>query len=40
MVEKLKIIQHHGTGPYWDKKMWTAEGQQVIKEVQDYVNRR
>ena len=24
---------------YWDKKMWTAEGQIVVKEVQDYVNR-
>lgn len=28
-----------GTGPYWDKKMWTAEGQDVVKEVQEYVNR-
>ena len=28
-----------GTGPYWDKKMWSAEGQDVVKEVQDYVNR-
>jgi hypothetical protein len=28
-----------GTGPYWDKKMVTAEMQDVIKEVQDYVNR-
>lgn len=23
-----------GTGPYWDKKMWTAEGQDVVNEVQ------
>lgn len=29
-----------GTGPYWDKQMWTAEGQDVIKEVQGYVNGR
>jgi hypothetical protein len=28
-----------GTGPYWDKKMVTAEMQDVIKEVQNYVNR-
>ena len=28
-----------GTGPYWDKKMWTAEGKDVVKEVQEYVNR-
>ncbi len=28
-----------GTGSYWDKKMWTAEGQDVVREVQKYVNR-
>ena len=28
-----------GTGPYWDKQMWSAEGQDVVREVQDYVNR-
>ena len=28
-----------GTGPYWDKRMWSAEGQDVIQEVQDYINR-
>ena len=28
-----------GTGPYWDKRMWTAEGEKVIEEVQKYVNR-
>lgn len=28
-----------GTGPYWDKRMWSAEGQNVINEVQKYVNR-
>lgn len=28
-----------GTGPYWDKRMWSAEKDIVIKEVQDYVNR-
>jgi len=27
-----------GTGPYWDKRMWSAEGQEVIREVQEYVN--
>lgn len=29
-----------GTGSYWDKKMWTAEKDDVIKEVQDYVRKR
>lgn len=26
-----------GTGPYWDKRMWSAEGQEIVKEVQRYV---
>lgn len=26
-----------GTGPYWDKKMVSAEIQEVIKEVQDEI---
>ena len=28
-----------GTGPYWDKRMVSAEMQDVVKEVQNYVNR-
>ena len=28
-----------GTGPYWDKRMVSAEIDSVVKEVQDYVNR-
>jgi hypothetical protein len=28
-----------GTGTYWDKRMWSAEGQNVVQEVQDYVDR-
>lgn len=28
-----------GTGPYWDKKMWSAEGQKVIQEVQKEIRR-
>lgn len=23
-----------GTGPYWDKRMWSAEGGTVVREVQ------
>ena len=26
-----------GTGPYWDKRMVSAEMSQVVKEVQNYV---
>ena len=28
-----------GTGPYWDRKMWTAEGENVVYEVQNYFER-
>lgn len=28
-----------GTGPYWDERMKSAEMQDVVKEVQDYINR-
>ena len=35
------IVQHYttaGTGPYWDKRMWSAEGNSVIKQVQNYID--
>ena len=28
-----------GTGPYWDRRMWSAEKQVVIDEVQNYIRR-
>lgn len=28
-----------GTGDHWDKRMWTAEGQNVVQAVQDYIDR-
>lgn len=39
MVVKLKITQRHGTGPYWDKRMVSAEMQDVIKEVQNFIDK-
>lgn len=27
-------------GPYWDRRMMAAEGEEIAAEVQDYVNRR
>lgn len=27
-----------GTGPYWDERMKSAEMQDVVREVQEYVN--
>lgn len=29
-----------GTGPYWDKRMVSAEMQDVVKEVQNYIDKR
>ena len=29
-----------GTGPYWDKRMWSAEGQNIIMQVQEYIRRK
>ena len=26
-----------GTGPYWDERMWSAEKNDLVAEVQDYV---
>lgn len=26
-----------GTGPYWDKRMVSAEGQDIVREVQEYI---
>ena len=40
--KKLNYQQdkHPDAGPYWDKRMWSAEKQQVIQEVQDYMKSR
>ena len=39
MEVQLKNTQHHGTGPYWDKRMVSAEIQDVVKECQAFINR-
>ena len=36
----VKNYSEPGTGPYWDKRMWSAEGKKVIKEVQRYIRRK
>ena len=28
-----------GTGPYWDKRMVSAEMQDILEEVQDFIKR-
>ena len=30
---------HPYAGPHWDKRMWSAEKEEVLEEVQKYVNR-
>lgn len=39
MEVQLKNTQHLGTGPYWDKRMVSAEMNDVVKEVQAFIDR-
>ena len=32
--------KHPLAGPFWDRRMMQAEGEQIASEVQDYVNSR
>lgn len=34
---KVRNYTTPGTGPYWDKRMVSAEMQDVVKEVQNYI---
>ena len=36
-THKVRNYTTSGTGPYWDKQMVSAEMQDVVKEVQDYI---
>lgn len=36
---KVQNYTTPGTGTYWDKRMVSAEMQDVVKEVQNYINR-
>ena len=39
MEVQLRITRHLGTGPYWDKRMVSAEINDIIKECQEYIKR-
>ena len=39
LTDEDLVYHTPGTGSYWDKKMVSAEMQDVVKEVQDYINR-
>ena len=34
-------LKYHtpGTGAFWDKRMWTSDGKEIVKNVQNYVDR-
>ena len=38
-IEYTKSAGHEYAGPYWEKRMWSAEKNDVIREIQDFVNR-
>ena len=38
-THKVENYTTLGTGTYWDKRMVSAEMPDLVKEVQDYVNR-
>ena len=31
--------KHRFATPYWDKEMWSAEGSDIVKQVQDFIDR-
>lgn len=39
-THKVKNYSTPGTGPYWDKRMWSIEKDKVIEETQKYMETR
>ena len=37
--EQVKNYTTPGTGPYWDRRMVSAEMQDVVAEVQDFIDK-
>lgn len=37
---KYDKTENPQAGPFWDKRLMAAEGQQIVAEIQEYVNRR
>lgn len=38
-IKYNKTAGHEYAGPHWDKRMWSAEKDEIIKEVQKFVDR-
>lgn len=36
---QVKNYTTAGTGPYWDQRMWSVEQDNVVKEVQAFIER-
>lgn len=39
-THKVENYTTPGTGPYWDKRMWSAEKEKVVEETQKFASRR
>lgn len=39
-INYVKSAGHEFAGPHWDKRMWSAEKDIVINEVNDYIKKR
>ena len=42
-ADGTRIVRNYttpGTGPYWDKRMWSVEKDTVLNEVQNYIGGR
>lgn len=39
-IEYVKSAGHEYAGPYWEKRMWSAEKDDIIKDIQKYVDNR
>ena len=37
-THKVKHYTTPGTGPYWDKRMWSAESDRIIRQDQKKIN--
>ena len=40
VIKNYSKEKHTYAGAYWDKRMMSAEGTEVIQEIQDYVRRK
>lgn len=39
-THKVKNYTTPGTGPYWDKKMWSVDKDKIVEETQNFAQRR